>query len=99
MALLPHMKLVSSKYKGVLNDTHSLTKNEWGGGHSIDKLPKYAGLLKSLDVKTILDYGCANGKFKPYMNTTLVLEVKIVLLFLLTSLFVVTLWSTLNLNF
>lgn len=68
MALLPHMNLVSSKYKVVLNDTHSLTKNEWGGGHSIDKLPKYTGLLKSLDVKTILDYGCANGKFKPYMN-------------------------------
>lgn len=62
------MNLVSSEYKIVLNDTHALTKNEWGGGHSIDKLPKYEGILKSLEVKTILDYGCANGKFKVYMD-------------------------------
>ena len=62
------MNLVSSEYKTVLNETHALTKNEWGGGHSIDKLPRYEGLLKSLEVKTILDYGCANGKFKVYMN-------------------------------
>ena len=62
------MNLVSSEYKTVLNDTHILTKNEWGGGHSIDKLPRYEGFLKSLDTKTILDYGCANGKFKVYMN-------------------------------
>lgn len=68
MALLPLMNLVSSEYKTVLRDTHKLTKNEWGGGHSIDKLPKYDSILKSLEVKTILDYGCANGKFKPYMN-------------------------------
>ena len=62
------MNLVSSEYKIVLNDTHKLTKNKWGGGHSIDKLPKYESLLKSLEVKSILDYGCANGKFKVYMN-------------------------------
>jgi len=62
------MNLVSSDYKIVLNDTHALTKNEWGGGHSIDKLPRYEGFLKSLEVKEILDYGCANGKFKVYMN-------------------------------
>ena len=62
------MNLVSSEYKTVLNDTHILTKNEWGGGHSIDKLSRYEGFLKSLDTKTILDYGCANGKFKVYMN-------------------------------
>ena len=62
------MNLVSSEYKIVLNDTHALTKNEWGGGHSIDKLPRYESILKSLEVKTILDYGCANGKFKVYMD-------------------------------
>ena len=62
------MNLVSSEYKTVLNNTHILPKNEWGGGHSIDKLPRYEGFLKSLDTKTILDYGCANGKFKVYMN-------------------------------
>ena len=62
------MQLVSSEYKVVLVDTHHNTDNTWGGGHSVDKLPKYEGLLKSLDVKTILDYGCANGKFKVFMN-------------------------------
>jgi 2-polyprenyl-3-methyl-5-hydroxy-6-metoxy-1,4-benzoquinol methylase len=62
------MNLVSSKYKTVLNDTHKLTENKWGGGHSVDKLPKYESLLKSLEVKTMLDYGCANGKFKVYMD-------------------------------
>lgn len=62
------MNLVSSKYKAVLNDTHKLTNNEWGGGHSVDKLPKYEYILKNLEVKTILDYGCANGKFKLFMD-------------------------------
>ena len=62
------MNLVSSEYKIVLTDTHRLTKNEWGGGHSVDKFPKYESILKSLDAKTILDYGCANGKFKVYMD-------------------------------
>ena len=62
------MNLVSSEHQQVLADTHKLTKNEWGGGHSVDKLPRYEGFLKSLEVKTILDYGCANGKFKVYMN-------------------------------
>jgi 2-polyprenyl-3-methyl-5-hydroxy-6-metoxy-1,4-benzoquinol methylase len=62
------MNLVSSEYKSTLNDTHKLTNNQWGGGHSVDKLPKYESVLKSLEVKTILDYGCANGKFKIYMN-------------------------------
>lgn len=62
------MQLVSSEYKIVLTDTHRITENKWGGGHSVDKLPKYESLLKSLDVKTILDYGCANGKFKVYMD-------------------------------
>ena len=62
------MNLVSSKYKSTLNDTHKLTKNEWGGGHSVDKLPQYESLLKSLEVQSILDYGCANGKFKIYMD-------------------------------
>lgn len=40
----------------------------WGGGHSIKNLPRYTDDLVALEVKTILDYGCANGKFKPYMN-------------------------------
>ena len=62
------MNLVSSEYQQTLIDTHLLTKNAWGGGHSVDKLPKYEGTLKSLDVKTILDYGCANGKFKVFMS-------------------------------
>jgi 2-polyprenyl-3-methyl-5-hydroxy-6-metoxy-1,4-benzoquinol methylase len=62
------MQLVSSEYKIVLTDTHRITENKWGGGHSVDKLPKYESLLKGLDVKTILDYGCANGKFKVYMD-------------------------------
>ena len=62
------MQLVSSEYKVVLVDTHNATRNTWGGGHSVDKLPKYESLLKSLEVKTILDYGCANGKFKVYMD-------------------------------
>lgn len=62
------MQLVSSEYKIVLVDTHRITDNTWGGGHSVDKLPKYESLLKRLEVKTILDYGCANGKFKVYMN-------------------------------
>jgi 2-polyprenyl-3-methyl-5-hydroxy-6-metoxy-1,4-benzoquinol methylase len=62
------MDLVSPEYRLTLIDTHHQTKNEWGGGHSVDKLPKYEGTLKSLNVETILDYGCANGKFKIYMN-------------------------------
>lgn len=63
------MQLVSSEYKSILSDTHAKLADTWGGGHSVDKLPKYEDALKSLKVKTILDYGCANGKFKIYMNT------------------------------
>ena len=62
------MNLVSSEYRLTLIDTHRQSKNSWGGGHSVDKLPKYEGTLKSLGVNTILDYGCANGKFKIYME-------------------------------
>lgn len=62
------MNLVSSEYRLTLLETHRQTNNAWGGGHSVDKLPKYEGTLKSLNVNTILDYGCANGKFKVYMN-------------------------------
>lgn len=62
------MNLVSSEYQLTLLETHRQTKNTWGGGHSVDKLPKYEGTLKRLNVKTILDYGCANGKFKIYME-------------------------------
>lgn len=62
------MNLVSSEYRLTLLDTHNQTKNTWGGGHSVDKLPKYEGTLKKLGVETILDYGCANGKFKVYMD-------------------------------
>ena len=62
------MNLVSSEYRLTLIDTHRQSNNSWGGGHSVDKLPKYEGTLKSLGVNTILDYGCANGKFKIYME-------------------------------
>lgn len=62
------MELVSYDYRLTLLNTHKKTDGSWGGGHSVDKLPKYEGTLKRLDVQTILDYGCANGKFKVYMN-------------------------------
>lgn len=62
------MNLVSPTYKSVLKETHAKLKDTWGGGHSVDKLPKYEANMKAKDVKTILDYGCANGKFKVYMN-------------------------------
>ena len=62
------MELVSSDYRLTLLDTHKQTEGSWGGGHSVDKLPKYEGTLKKLNVHTILDYGCANGKFKIHMD-------------------------------
>ena len=62
------MNLVSSEYQRTLLNTHVETAGNWGGGHSIDKLPKYVDTLKKLNVETILDYGCANGKFKVYMT-------------------------------
>jgi hypothetical protein len=63
------MNLVSQTYKSVLKETHSRLNDTWGGGHSVDKLPKYEADMKAKEVNTILDYGCANGKFKVYMNT------------------------------
>jgi 2-polyprenyl-3-methyl-5-hydroxy-6-metoxy-1,4-benzoquinol methylase len=62
------MNLVSQTYKSVLKETHAKLNDTWGGGHSIDKLPQYEVDMKAKDVSTILDYGCANGKFKVYMN-------------------------------
>lgn len=62
------MALLSSEYKQTLIETHKATENAWGGGHSVDKLPKYEQEMSKLGVKTILDYGCANGKFKVYMD-------------------------------
>lgn len=62
------MALLSSEYKQTLIETHTATENAWGGGHSVDKLPKYEQEMSKLGVKTILDYGCANGKFKVYMD-------------------------------
>jgi 2-polyprenyl-3-methyl-5-hydroxy-6-metoxy-1,4-benzoquinol methylase len=62
------MDLISSEYRLTLLDTHNQLDKTWGGGHSVDKLPKYEDILKKLDVETILDYGCANGKFKVYMD-------------------------------
>lgn len=62
------MTLLSSEYKQTLIDTHKATKKAWGGGHSIDKLPKYEQEMSKLGVKTILDYGCANGRFKVFMT-------------------------------
>ena len=62
------MTLLSPAYKKTLIDTHKATDNAWGGGHSVDKLPKYENEMSKLGVKTILDYGCANGKFKVYMD-------------------------------
>lgn len=62
------MNLVSQTYKSVLKETHAKLNKTWGGGHSIDKLPKYQGDMFEKEVTTILDYGCANGKFKVYMN-------------------------------
>ena len=62
------MILLSPEYKQTLIDTHEATKSTWGGGHSVDKLPKYESEMSKLGVKTILDYGCANGKFKVFMT-------------------------------
>ena len=62
------MTLLSSSYKQTLIDTHKATENAWGGGHSVDKLPKYESEMSKLGVKSILDYGCANGKFKVFMD-------------------------------
>lgn len=62
------MTLLSSEYKQTLIDTHKATNKAWGGGHSIDKLPKYEQEMSKLGVKTILDYGCANGRFKVFMT-------------------------------
>lgn len=62
------MSLLSSEYKRTLAETHRVTKNAWGGGHSVDKLPKYEAEMSKLGVRSILDYGCANGKFKVYME-------------------------------
>jgi 2-polyprenyl-3-methyl-5-hydroxy-6-metoxy-1,4-benzoquinol methylase len=62
------MNLVSQTYKSVLKETHANLNDTWGGGHSIDKLPKYEADMKAKQVSTILDYGCANGRFKVYMN-------------------------------
>lgn len=62
------MNLLSSDYKQVLINTHEATKSAWGGGHSVDKLHKYEQHMAALGTKTILDYGCANGKFKVYMS-------------------------------
>jgi len=62
------MTLLSSSYKRTLIDTHKATENAWGGGHSVDKLPKYESEMSKLGVKSILDYGCANGKFKVFMD-------------------------------
>jgi hypothetical protein len=63
-----NMNLVSQTYKSVLKQTHADLRSTWGGGHSVDKLPKYEADMKAKQVATILDYGCANGKFKIYMN-------------------------------
>ena len=62
------MTLLSDSYKQTLLDTHMSMKNTWGGGHSVDKLPKYEQEMSKLGVKTILDYGCASGKFKVFMT-------------------------------
>ena len=62
------MTLLSPEYKQTLIDTHKATNSTWGGGHSVDKLPKYESEMSKLGVKTILDYGCANGKFKVFMT-------------------------------
>jgi len=62
------MTLLSPEYKQTLIDTHKATNSTWGGGHSVDKLPKYESEMSKLGVKTVLDYGCANGKFKVFMT-------------------------------
>jgi 2-polyprenyl-3-methyl-5-hydroxy-6-metoxy-1,4-benzoquinol methylase len=63
------MNLISPEYQSVLVETHKNLGRTWGGGHSVDKFIHYKDTLKSLDVKTILDYGCANGKFKVFMDS------------------------------
>lgn len=62
------MDLVSSEYRNTLVKTHEIMGDLWGFGHSVDRFRHYQDLLKKLEVKTILDYGCASGKFKVFMT-------------------------------
>lgn len=60
--------LITADYKQVLQETHQKYK-WWGHGVSIRKWPVIKQYIEELDnVKTILDYGCANSNFKQFVE-------------------------------
>ena len=59
--------LVTEYYKAELQQLHKVYK-EWGHGVSVNQWKNYQSHLSRLNCTTILDYGCASGKFKSWMN-------------------------------
>ena len=61
--------LVSDAYKEQLKSIHDPSKNyKWGMGESAKAWHRYADMLVDHQCKSILDYGCASGKFKVFMD-------------------------------
>lgn len=59
--------LYTPEYQQVLRDTHS-DYPLWGFGHTVSAWPNLRQFVESLDVTTVVDYGCANAGLKAFVE-------------------------------